>query len=121
VACCSDSQEWTVGTKGQRIIGMDVHELLPLLDAAYASEWLATCQYWLGARVIKGPMKGAVAAELTRHATEEPNHASLLVECVIQSRGNAGHWPQAVACARKKCTGHLTSWGSTSSPGTRDA
>ena len=60
-----------MGTRGREIIGMDVDELLELLNAAYASEWLAYYQYWLGAKVIKGPMKDAVAAELTLHATEE--------------------------------------------------
>jgi bacterioferritin len=64
-----------MGTLGRKIIGMDVDELLRLLNAAYASEWLAYYQYWLGAKVIKGPMKDAVAAELTLHATEELNHA----------------------------------------------
>jgi hypothetical protein len=62
-----------MGTRGRQIIGMDVEELLRLLNAAYTSEWLAYHQYWLGAKVIKGPMKDAVAAELNLHATEELN------------------------------------------------
>jgi bacterioferritin len=66
---------------------MDVGELLGLLNAAYASEWLAYYQYWLGAKVIKGPMKDAVAAELDLHATEELNHALLLVERIVQLGG----------------------------------
>jgi len=76
-----------MGTKGRQIIGMDVDELLRLLDAAYASEWLAYYQYWLAAKLIKGPMKDAVAAELTLHATEELNHATLLVSRIIQLGG----------------------------------
>jgi bacterioferritin len=66
---------------------MDVEELLRLLNAAYASEWLAYHQYWLGAKVIKGPMKDAVAAELNLHATEELNHALLLVDRIVQLGG----------------------------------
>ena len=69
-----------MGTRGREIVGMDVEQLLKLLNQAYASEWLAYYQYWLGAKLIKGPMKDAVAAELTLHATEELNHAVLLVE-----------------------------------------
>ena len=76
-----------MGTRGRAIIGMDVNELLRLLNAAYASEWLAYYQYWLGAKVVKGPMKDAVAAELTLHATEELNHATLLSGRIIQLGG----------------------------------
>ena len=76
-----------MGTLGRRIIGMDVDELLRLLNAAYASEWLAYYQYWLGAKVIKGPMKDAVAAELNLHATEELTHAVMLAGRIIQLGG----------------------------------
>lgn len=76
-----------MGTRGREIVGMDVNELLTLLNKAYASEWLAYYQYWLGAKVIKGPMKDAVAAELTLHATEELAHATLLAGRIIQLGG----------------------------------
>ena len=76
-----------MGTRGREIIGMDVNELLVLLNRAYASEWLAYYQYWLGAKVIKGPMKDAVAAELNLHATEELNHATLLAARIVQLGG----------------------------------
>jgi bacterioferritin len=76
-----------MGTKGREIVGMDVKELLKLLNSAYASEWLAYYQYWLGAKVIKGPMKDAVAAELTLHATEELGHATLVSGRIIQLGG----------------------------------
>jgi bacterioferritin len=76
-----------MGTKGREIVGMDVQELLRLLNAAFASEWLAYYQYWLGAKVIKGPMKDAVAAELTLHATEELGHATLVSGRIIQLGG----------------------------------
>jgi bacterioferritin len=45
-----------MGTRGREIIGMDVNELLGMLNRAYASEWLAYYQYWLGAKLIKGPI-----------------------------------------------------------------
>jgi bacterioferritin len=91
-----------MGTRGRAIIGMDVNELLRLLNAAYASEWLAYYQYWLGAKVIKGPMKDAVAAELTLHATEELNHATLLAGRIIQLDGapiaDPKQWFEASPC-----------------------
>lgn len=76
-----------MGTRGREIIGMDVGQLLKLLNQAYASEWLAYYQYWLGAKVIKGPMKDAVAAELNLHATEELGHAVLVANRIIQLGG----------------------------------
>jgi len=76
-----------MGSKGLQIIGMDVKKLLRMLNAAYASEWLAYYQYWLGAKLVKGPMKDAIAAELTLHATEELNHATLLTGRIIQLGG----------------------------------
>ncbi len=76
-----------MGTKGTEIVKMDVNELLTLLNKAYADEWLAYYQYWLGAKVVKGPMKDAVIAELEQHATEELNHALMLTERIIQLGG----------------------------------
>jgi len=76
-----------MGTRAREIIGIDINLLLKLLNQAYASEWLAYYQYWLGAKVIKGPMKDAVAAELTLHATEELGHATLVSNRIIQLGG----------------------------------
>ena len=76
-----------MGSKGRAIVGLDVDKLLIILNKAYADEWLAYYQYWLGAKVIKGPMKDAVAAELTVHATEELAHATLVAERIIQLGG----------------------------------
>jgi bacterioferritin len=83
-----------MGTRGREIIGMDVDQLLKMLNKAYASEWLAYYQYWLGAKIIKGPMKDAVAAELTLHSTEELAHATLLVTRIIQLGGTPVLGPQ---------------------------
>ncbi len=83
-----------MGTRGREIVGMDVDELLRLLNGAFASEWLAYYQYWLGAKVIKGPMKDAVAAELNLHATEELNHAVMLATRIIQLGGTPATSPK---------------------------
>ena len=76
-----------MGTKGRAIIGLDVDELLKLLNKAFADEWLAYYQYWLGAKVAKGPMKDAIIAELVLHATEELGHATLVSDRIIQLGG----------------------------------
>ena len=76
-----------MGTKGREIVGIEVEQVVKLLSEAYASEWLAYYQYWLGAKVIKGPMKDAVAAELNLHATEELNHAVLVSNRIVQLGG----------------------------------
>ena len=76
-----------MGTKGRQIVGMDVDELLGMLNQAFADEWLAYYQYWLGAKIVKGPMKDAVAAELLLHAAEELAHADMLALRIIQLGG----------------------------------
>ncbi len=72
---------------GRSIVKMNVEDLLNLLNKALADEWLAYYQYWIGAKVVKGPMKDAVIAELTLHATEELSHAELLATRIIQLGG----------------------------------
>ena len=76
-----------MGSKGREIIGMDVDELIGLLRRAFSDEWLAYYQYWVGAKVVKGPMKDAVGAELLQHATEELLHADMVAMRIIQLGG----------------------------------
>jgi bacterioferritin len=91
-----------MGTKGIEIVGMDVKKLLDLLNRAFCDEWLAHYQYWLGAKVVKGPMKDAVIAELELHATEELAHALLLTTRIIQLGGtpinNPKDWYKFTNC-----------------------
>jgi bacterioferritin len=76
-----------MGTKGIQIIGMDVAKLIEELNKALADEWLAYYQYWLGAKVVKGPMREAVVAELTEHAADELRHAGMLADRIVQLGG----------------------------------
>lgn len=76
-----------MGQRGREIVKMDVDELIGLLNKSLSDEWLAYYQYWVGAKVVKGPMKDAVIAELTIHATEELSHAELLSARIIQLGG----------------------------------
>ena len=76
-----------MGQKGISIVKMDVDKLIKLLNKALSDEWLAYYQYWIGAKVVKGPMKDAVINELTLHASEELSHAELLSTRIIQLGG----------------------------------
>jgi bacterioferritin len=76
-----------MGTKAREILGMDAEQLIEMLNKALADEWLAYYQYWVGAKVAKGPMRGAVTVELEEHATEELGHALLLVDRILQLGG----------------------------------
>ena len=85
-----------MGTKGREIVGVDVNELLVLLNKAYADEWLAYYQYWVGAKVAKGRMRGIIAKELEEHAQEELLHAEMLVARMIQLGGTPLLSPEAL-------------------------
>ena len=76
-----------MGSRGIALVGMDVKKLVTLLNKALADEWLAHYQYWIGSKVVAGPMKDAVITELVQHATEEMAHAELLVTRIIQLGG----------------------------------
>ncbi|HOJ96185.1 MAG TPA: ferritin-like domain-containing protein [Methanospirillum sp.] len=76
-----------MGSQGRKIVGMDVNELISLLNKALADEWLAYYQYWVGSKVVKGPTKDAVIAELVQHATEELSHADMIALRIIQLGG----------------------------------
>ncbi|MBD3360195.1 ferritin [Candidatus Peregrinibacteria bacterium] len=76
-----------MGTKGRELVKMDVDELIELLNKALADEWLAYYQYWTGAKVVEGAMRGEAEAELIEHANDELRHADMLVERIIQLGG----------------------------------
>lgn len=77
----------SMGTKGIEIVGMDVGELIDMLNKALADEWLAYYQYWVGSKVVQGPMRPQVEAELVEHAEEELKHANMLAERIVQLGG----------------------------------
>jgi bacterioferritin len=91
-----------MGTRGIGIVGMDVKKLIDLLNKALADEWLAYYQYWVGARVVQGPMRSDVEKELKEHAGEELEHAEMLAERIIQLGGkpilNPDEWKKMSNC-----------------------
>jgi bacterioferritin len=76
-----------MGSKAREIVGVDVKKIVQLLNKAFADEWLAYYQYWIGAEIVKGHMKDSVIAELTQHAGDELRHAQMLSKRIIQLGG----------------------------------
>jgi bacterioferritin len=76
-----------MGKKGVEILNVDVDELIQMLNEALCEEWLAYYQYWIGARIMEGPMRSEIEPELLIHATQELNHAVLVVSRIIQLDG----------------------------------
>ena len=66
------------------VLNLDVEKLIEMLNAALCEEWLAYYQYWVGARIMEGPMRIPIEAELLEHANEELKHAEMLIERIIQ-------------------------------------
>lgn len=76
-----------MGTKGMQLLGNNLETVLNLLQKAYADEWLAHYQYWIGAKIVKGPMKENVIAELIQHSADELRHAEMVANRIIQLGG----------------------------------
>jgi bacterioferritin len=99
-----------MGQKGREIVKMNVDELINLLNKALSDEWLAYYQYWVGAKVVKGPMKDAVITELTIHATEELSHAELIATRIIQLGGtpvlSPSEWLKITNCGYEAPSDH---------------
>lgn len=76
-----------MGTKGTQIVGKYARQIVDMLNRALSDEWLAYYQYWIGAKVVKGPMKDAVITELNQHAMDELRHAGLDADRIIQLGG----------------------------------
>jgi bacterioferritin len=73
---------------GNSIIkGIEIQELIDTLNRAYADEWLAYYQYFIESKVVKGLMKDAAIVELTQHAADELNHATLVADRILQLGG----------------------------------
>lgn len=76
-----------MGEIAQRISKTNKEELLDLLQSAYAEEWLAYYQYWVGAKVAEGIQRPKVVEEFYEHANEELKHADWLADRIIQLGG----------------------------------
>ncbi|MBN2259793.1 MAG: hypothetical protein JW702_04580 [Clostridiales bacterium] len=97
-----------MGKKSKEIANLDVDQLIEMLNAALAEEWLAYYQYWIGARLMEGPMRSEIQTELLVHATEELGHAELVVTRIIQLGGtpllDPAMWAEKARCAYESPT-----------------
>jgi len=84
----------TTDSQTKKIAHTDNKKIIKLLNKAYSDEWLSYYQYWVGSKIVRGPNKEAVIAELTLHATEELGHAVLLTTRIIQLGGTPVADPQ---------------------------
>jgi len=81
--------------KGNSIVkGIEINEIITMLNRAYADEWLAYYQYFIEAKVIKGIMKDAAIAELQQHAADELRHANMVSDRILQLGGTPLLHPQ---------------------------
>lgn len=92
-----------MGKAAIKVSSVDVDKLLEMLNAALAEEWLAYYQYWIGARLMEGPMRSEVEPELLVHANEELGHAELVATRIIQLGGtpviNPAEWTNLARCS----------------------
>jgi len=83
-----------MGQKSSQILKVNAPELIQMLNEALAEEWLAYYQYWIGAKVMEGPMRSEIEPELLLHATQELNHSTMVAERIIQLGGTPLLHPQ---------------------------
>lgn len=77
-----------MGKQAIKVASVDVDKLVEMLNSALCEEWLAFYQYWIGARLMEGPMRSEIEPELLLHANQELNHAVMIVGRIIQLGGN---------------------------------
>lgn len=91
-----------MGKHGREIVNLNKEELIKMLNEALAEEWLAYYQYWIGARLMEGPMRSEIEPELLLHANQELGHAVLVVTRIIQLGGtpilNPADWTKFARC-----------------------
>lgn len=91
-----------MGELAAKISSVNVQELLKMLNSALAEEWLAYYQYWIGARMMEGPMRTEIENELLLHGDQELQHAVLIVNRIIQLGGtpvlNPNQWQNLARC-----------------------
>lgn len=76
-----------MGDMAKKIVQLNVSDLIRILNEAYAEEWLAYYQYWIGAKLVTGQFKKNAEEEFLEHAKEELEHADMLANRILQLGG----------------------------------
>ena len=91
-----------MGEMAQKIVKLDLDELIKVLNEAFAEEWLAYYQYWIAAKVAMGLQRSDIEREVNEHAKEELQHADWVAERIIQLGGtpllNPDDWSKVAEC-----------------------
>lgn len=91
-----------MGDMAQKIIKVDINELIKVLNEAFCEEWLAYYQYWIGSRIIEGQMRGAIVHEFKEHAHDEREQAEMLADRIIELGGtpviDPNDWSKVAKC-----------------------
>jgi len=91
-----------MGDMAQKIVKVDLNVLLRTLNEAFAEEWLAYYQYWLGAKMAVGLQRYMIEKEFIEHANEELKHAGWLADRIIQLGGtpvmSPDDWSKIARC-----------------------
>ena len=86
----------------QKIAKVDREELLKILQIAFAEEWLAYYQYWIGAQVIVGKERYNIQKEFLEHANQEFKHAQMISNRIIELGEtpilNPSQWEKVALC-----------------------
>ncbi len=86
----------------QYIVQDNLVKIVDMLNQLFAEEWLAYYQYWIGAKVVAGPMRPNIVDEFMEHANQELDHANKLADRIIQLGGtpvlNPEDWMRIAKC-----------------------
>jgi bacterioferritin len=83
-----------MGEMAKKIVKNDLDELINHLNQAFAEEWLAYYQYWLGAKVAVGAMRPEIVEEFEEHAGQELKHADWIADRIVQLGGTPALSPE---------------------------
>jgi bacterioferritin len=73
--------------KGKDLVKGDIGVIVEMLNKALSDELFSTHQYWLGAKLVRGAMRGQAIEELKEHSEEEFKHANMLADRILQLGG----------------------------------
>jgi bacterioferritin len=75
------------GLIGQEVSNQQDSTVIDLLNRAYADEWLAYHQYWIGGKLMVGQMRAEVEKEFEQHYADELEHAGKIADRIIELGG----------------------------------